>query len=107
MYKHISAKTTQIFGYIIYYNLYIDEENNKLTNIDWNPSGSLPAFSNLQCIQSGCYVTAEFNVLSPEKCRVPLLSLQFWLTGKFIILSYHFISFPVYPKQYKYNVFFR
>ena len=70
-----------------------DEQNNKLKTINWNPSQSVPAVANLQCIQSGCYTTAEINVLSPENCRVPLLSLNFWLTGILILSSFVFSLF--------------
>eukprot|EP01084_Bolivina_argentea_P317537 550566_1 len=57
-----------------------DEQTKQIISQEWDPSLPVPANTNIQCIQSGCQASAHFIVLSPEQCRVPLLSLQFWLT---------------------------
>ena len=51
-----------------------------MISIDWDPSINNNGLINtkLSCIQSGCHAIAQFNVLKPEQCTVPKLSLNFF-----------------------------
>jgi len=80
---HVADARRAYNGYLLYALVAIscsDTLNNQIVSKDWDPSTLLPAFANLQCVHSGCEASAHFNVIKPERCKVPLLSLNFWLT---------------------------
>ena len=64
--------------------------DNDITNITvnskeyWDPNIDDDGFiADLACLQRGCENSIDIEIISPQACRVPMLSLAFWLTGTY------------------------